>query len=67
MLRAMAEDEIAELRIVAEHIGLELTDEELREVAPGVKRIRRYAESLRAIIDGETEPAPVFEAERPDA
>lgn len=62
----MADDlTIEKLRARASHAGLNLADEELQRIFPGVSRAKRQAAELRALIGGEKEPAVTFAALKP--
>jgi hypothetical protein len=58
------EQEIAldNLRMMAERAGLNLDEDELRRLLPGVNRARRQIAELRVLIAAETEPASTFTA-----
>ena len=51
---------IEALRIMAQGAGLNLGDEELRRLLPGVNRARKQAGELREIIGAPDEPAVAF-------
>ena len=56
----MPDDEaltIETMRVLATQAGLVLTDEELREVMPGVARNRERAKALEKWVSQEVEPA----------
>jgi hypothetical protein len=56
------ETSIDGLRVQAKLAGLELTDEELQELLPGVRRMREGAARIRQVLDPATEPASTFAA-----
>ena len=66
--RTMTQDEITldELRMMARRAGLELADDELRRLLPGVNRAKKQAAELRQFIAAETEPAGTFNASDTD-
>jgi Ca2+-binding EF-hand superfamily protein len=49
-----------ELRNVARQVGLNLSDDELQRLLPGVNRARKQAAELRAVVSLETETAVSF-------
>jgi hypothetical protein len=49
-----------ELRIEARRAGLDLSDEELQRLLPGVNRAKQQAVELREIVATEDEPATNF-------
>ena len=51
---------IDELRISAKQAGLELSDEELQRLLPGVNRSKKQAAELRELIAAIDEPAGKF-------
>jgi hypothetical protein len=53
------------LRTLASDAGLNLTEEELQRMLPGVTRAKRQAGELRALIGAEKEPAVTFAALKP--
>ena len=55
-------DEITldELRGMAVHAGLTLSDDELQKLLPGVNRALRQAAELRQLVADITEPANAF-------
>jgi Ca2+-binding EF-hand superfamily protein len=53
---------LEELRAMASHAGLNLTEEELQKLLPGVNRSRRQASELRRLISEANEPAGSFTA-----
>jgi hypothetical protein len=53
---------IDDLRLMAQRAGLNLGDDELQSLLPGVNRIKKQAAELRALIALETEPAETFRA-----
>jgi hypothetical protein len=58
----MPEITIDNLRFMAQEAGLNLDDEELRRLLPGVNRAKKQAAELRQIIATATEPAATFDA-----
>jgi hypothetical protein len=55
---------IEALRLMAQEAGLNLSDDELRRLLPGVNRARKQAGELREIIGAPDEPAVAFDAVR---
>ena len=55
---------LAELQIVAKRSGLQLTDEELEKLLPGVNRSHQQSLELRKLITDSIEPAATFVASR---
>jgi hypothetical protein len=53
-----------ELRARAERAGIELTEDELQKLLPGVNRSFKQARELRDLVSGADEPASVFSATR---
>jgi hypothetical protein len=53
-----------ELRVRAERAGIELTDEELESLLPGVNRSYKQTRELRELVSSATEPALVFAVAR---
>jgi Ca2+-binding EF-hand superfamily protein len=53
---------LEELRAMAAHAGINLTEEELQKLLPGVNRSRRQANELRRLISEGDEPAGSFTA-----
>jgi hypothetical protein len=53
-----------ELRARAERAGVELTNEELEALLPGVNRSHKQARELRELVSSANEPALVFSAVR---
>ncbi len=51
---------IDELRTLAQQAGLNIPDEELQRLLPGVNRAKKQAAELRALIDSGDEPAAIF-------
>jgi hypothetical protein len=49
-----------ELRVRAERAGVELTEEELKQLLPGVNRAYRQARELRELVSQTDEPAAIF-------
>lgn len=61
----MAQDlSLNQLRELAQRIALDLPDEELAKLLPGVNRSRRQAEELRQLLSAPTEPAGHFSADK---
>jgi len=58
----MKELTIEDLRFMADHAGLTLSDDDLQRLLPGVNRARQQVAVLRAIIAPADEPAGVFVA-----
>jgi len=52
------------LRTTAQRAGLELSDDELQRLLPGVIRAKKQAGELRALVSLDTEPAGMFNASR---
>jgi hypothetical protein len=50
------------LRAIAERGGLELGDDELQRLLPGVNRARQQIADLRELVDHSDEPAGAFNA-----
>jgi hypothetical protein len=50
------------LRMMAQRAGLELDDDELRRLLPGVNRAKRQVAELRLLIGAESELAATFNA-----
>jgi hypothetical protein len=55
---------IEALRLTAQGAGLNLDDEELHRLLPGVNRARKQATELREIIAATNEPALTFDVSR---
>jgi hypothetical protein len=55
---------LAELQTMAERSGLQLTDEELERLLPGVNRSHHQILELRELITDSIEPAAAFVASR---
>lgn len=55
---------LAELQTVAKRSGLQLTDEELEKLLPGVNRSHHQLLELRVLISDSIEPAAAFVASR---
>lgn len=51
---------IEDLRTLAQQAGLNIPDEELQRLLPGVNRAQKQATELRALIDSGDEPAAIF-------
>jgi Ca2+-binding EF-hand superfamily protein len=51
---------IEDLRTLAQQAGLNIPDEELQRLLPGVNRAQKQAAELRALIDSGDEPAAIF-------
>jgi hypothetical protein len=51
---------LEESRMMPERAGLELADDELRRLLPGVNRSKKQVAALRELIEAETEPAATF-------
>jgi len=49
-----------ELRVRAVRAGLELSEDELDQLLPGVKRAYNQADDLRKLVTNADEPAAVF-------
>jgi hypothetical protein len=58
------ESTLAELRAMAKRSGLQLTDEELEKLLPGVNRSYNQILELRGLITDRTEPTAAFVASR---
>ena len=63
-LRDREETSVESLQTLAKQAGLFLTDEEVGELLKGVGRNGDFARSLRALVRPETEPTPIFHAQR---
>jgi|RhiMetdeSRZDD1v2_1073273.scaffolds.fasta_scaffold11998_2 hypothetical protein len=55
---------LEDLRIMAQRAGLNLADDELQSLLPGINRAKKQAAELRVLIAFETEPAETFRAVR---
>ena len=55
---------LVQLRAMAERAGLNLGDDELERLAPGVNRSRQQIAELRQLIEPAAEPAGAFNASR---
>jgi hypothetical protein len=55
---------LAELQTMAKRSGLQLTDEDLEKLLPGVNRSYNHIFELRGLITDRTEPAAAFVASR---
>ena len=53
---------LEELRAMAARAGLQLTEEELQKLVPGVNRSRRQALELRQVLSEGDQPAGTFSA-----
>jgi hypothetical protein len=53
---------LEDLRIMAQRAGLNLADDELQSLLPGINRAKKQAAELRVLIAFETEPAETFRA-----
>jgi len=53
---------IEKIRALAREAGLNLPDEELQHLLPGVVRAKKQAADLRQLIDVDDEPAATFTA-----
>jgi len=51
---------IENLRILAQAAGLELPDDELQRLLPGVNRSKNQVAQLRQLVEGANEPAALF-------
>lgn len=51
-----------ELRARAQRAGLELSEDELKQLLPGVNRACKQVNELRALVSHDDEPASVFGA-----
>ena len=51
---------IEDLRTLAQQAGLNIPDEELQRLLPGVNRAQKQAAELRTLIDSGDEPASIF-------
>lgn len=56
------EELIENLRIAAKRAGLDLSDEELQRLLPGINRARKQAAELRELFATTDEPAAKFTA-----
>jgi hypothetical protein len=55
---------LVELQMMAARSGLQLTDEELEKLLPGVNRSSSQTRELRGLVMDRTEPAASFAASR---
>ncbi len=55
-----SETTLDQLRAEAERAGLNLDEEELKKLLPGVNRSRKQVTELREIVSGSDEPAGIF-------
>ena len=55
---------IDELRTLAQQAGLNIPDEELQRLLPGVNRAQKQAAELRALLSNSDEPAGIFIASK---
>ena len=55
---------IEELRTLAQQAGLNIPDEELQRLLPGVIRAQKQADELRSLITNGDEPAGLFIASK---
>jgi hypothetical protein len=55
---------LAELQTMAKRSGLQLTDEDLEKLLPGVNRSYNQILELRGLLTDRTEPATAFVASR---
>ncbi len=53
-----------QLRELAQRAAVNLPDDELVKLLPGVNRARRQAEELRQFLNAQTEPAGHFSADK---
>lgn len=51
-----------ELRVKADRAGIELSEDELKKLLPGVNRSYQQADELRKLVKDADEPASVFAA-----
>lgn len=51
---------IEDLRTLAQQAGINIPDEELQRLLPGVNRAKKQAAELRMLIDSGDEPASIF-------
>jgi hypothetical protein len=51
-----------ELRVRAARAGLELSEDELKQLLPGVNRAFKQVNELRELLSGDAEPACIFGA-----
>ena len=58
----MVEITLDDLRKMAQRAGLQLADDELQRLLPGVNRSKKQVAELRALIATESEPAATFNA-----
>jgi len=56
------EIKLDELRTMAQQVGLNLSDEELLRLLPGVNRSRKQVAELRELLARTDEPAAIFDA-----
>jgi Ca2+-binding EF-hand superfamily protein len=55
---------LEDLRVMAARAGLNLAEEELRKLLPGVNRAHRQVAELREFVTDTMEPAGTFSASR---
>lgn len=61
----MVEDlSLTQLRELAQRAALNLPDDELAKLLPGVNRSRRQADELRQLLNDQAEPAGHFSARK---
>ncbi len=61
----MTEDlSLIQLRELARRAALNLPEDELAKLLPGVNRARRQADELRQLVNSPTEPAGHFSADK---
>lgn len=58
---------LSELRNMADRAGLNLSEDELQHLLPGVNRSRKQIAELRGLITDEVEPASAFRAQKEQA
>lgn len=59
----MAEEtSLNQLRDMAQRAGLNLSDDELQKLLPGVNRTRQQADELRQLLGDQVEPSGHFSA-----
>jgi hypothetical protein len=58
----MVEITLDDLRKMAQRAGLQLADDELQRLLPGVNRSKKQVAELRALVEAESEPAATFNA-----
>jgi len=60
----MPEITLDEVRAIAQRAGLNLVEDELQRLLPGIQRAKKQAGELRALITDSFEPANAFSASK---